>query len=161
MNVTAPATTITLNPVADAYVDGSKPGSKFGTATTLRADASPDLRSYLRFTVSGLSGNVTRATLRLYSNSAHSSGYRIHTVADGTRSEASLTYVNAPPFDPIVRATSGALVAGTWRDLDLTSLITGNGTYDLAITTLSSTSLSLGSRESANPPQLVIEQAAP
>ena len=38
----------------------------------------------------------------------------------------------------------------------MTSHVTGNGTYNLALTTTSGTAISLGSREGANPPQLVV-----
>ncbi|MDX6646216.1 MAG: hypothetical protein QOK40_1943, partial [Miltoncostaeaceae bacterium] len=41
--------------------------------------------------------------------------------------------------------------------VDVTSLVTGNGTYSLGLSTTSGTALSLASRESgANSPQLVI-----
>ncbi|MDH3499700.1 MAG: DNRLRE domain-containing protein [Acidimicrobiia bacterium] len=153
----APPASVTVNPVADSYVDSSKATTNYGTATTLRADASPDLRSYLRFTATGVTGPVTRATLRLYSNSTHSTGYRIHSVTDNTWTETGLTFNNAPTYTTTATTTSGALTSGTWRDLDITPLITGNGTYNIAITTTSSTSLSLASRESANPPQLIID----
>ena len=42
-------------PVADAYISAANPGSNYGASTTLRADASPDIRSYLRFEINGLS----------------------------------------------------------------------------------------------------------
>ena len=44
---------MTLGAVADAYVDGtlSLVDTNFGTATTIRADASPDTLTYLRFNV--------------------------------------------------------------------------------------------------------------
>jgi hypothetical protein len=53
--------------------------------------------------------------------------------------------------------SSGLFGASTWVDIDVTGYITGNGTYSLALTTASSTALSLGSRESANAPQLIVE----
>jgi hypothetical protein len=47
-----------------------------------------------------------------------------------------------------------------WISLDVTGYITGNGTYNLALTTPGSTAVSLASRESgANAPQLIIETA--
>lgn len=154
--VNAPPAEVIVNPVADSYVDGSKPTTNYGTNATLRADASPDVRSYLMFNVTGGAGTVTRATLRLYANSKHSTGYRIHSVVDTTWTEAGLTYNNAPAFNPAITATSGALVAGTWKDIDITPLISGSGTYTIALTTTSTSSLSLGSRQSATPPQLTV-----
>ena len=42
-----------------------EPGSNYGTSSQLRTDASPVIRSYLRFIVSGVSGTPTSARLRL------------------------------------------------------------------------------------------------
>ena len=53
------------------YVAATNPGTTYNS-TTLRTDASPDVRSFLRFTVRGLPGPVTRATLRVYANSNNS-----------------------------------------------------------------------------------------
>jgi hypothetical protein len=39
----------------------------------------------------------------------------------------------------------------------VTGLVTGNGTYSVALTPVSSTNLRLASRESSTPPELVIE----
>jgi hypothetical protein len=42
-------------------------------------------------------------------------------------------------------------------DIDVSSYVTGNGTFSLALTPLTTTNLRLDSREAANPPELVIE----
>jgi len=47
----------TLTAVADAKVDASTPSTNFGTVA-LKVDNSPDVRSYLRFDASGISGTV-------------------------------------------------------------------------------------------------------
>jgi hypothetical protein len=74
-------------------------------------------------------------------------------------SESSITYDNAPPFENVI-SSSGAFSGGGWTSVDLTSLVTGDGTYNIALTTASSTAVSLSSRESgANAPQLIIETA--
>jgi hypothetical protein len=47
--------------------------------------------------------------------------------------------------------------SGTFYSINVTSLITGNGTFNMAFTTTNSTTISFASRESgANAPQLVI-----
>jgi len=135
----------------------------------VRADGSPDLNSYLRFDVQGLTGSVTSATLRVYANSASSLGYDVYTVSDNTWTESTITYSNAPAMGSQL-GSSGTFSAGTWTSVDVTSYITGDGTYNLAFSTTSSTNITLrlrreklrlrsgqGSREGANPPQLVIE----
>lgn len=148
--------TFTIAPAADAYVNAGSPTSNYGSATALRADASPDLHSYLRFDVQGLSGTVTKATLRVYANSSSSLGCLAHRVDDNTWDEAALNYNNAPAVGNALGA-SGAFGAGAWVEIDVTGYIAGDGTYSLALTTTSSTALSLASRESANVPQLIIE----
>jgi hypothetical protein len=149
--------TFTFIPLADAYVNAGNPTSNYGSSTALRADASPDVHSYLRFNVQGLSGSVTQATLRVYANSSSSLGCIASSVNDNTWSEATLNYNNAPPVGGGLDS-SGLFGANVWVDLDVTAYITGNGTYSLALTTTSSTAMSLASRESgANAPQLIIE----
>src|SRR5215211_7315762 len=124
--------------------------------TTLRADASPDLNSYLRFDVQGLTGSITSATVRIYANSASSTGYTLHAVTDNTWTETGITYSNAPTMGSQL-GFSGAITAGTWTTVDVTSYITGNGAYNFAFSTTSNTNISFSSREGANAPQLVIE----
>jgi hypothetical protein len=58
--------------------------TNYGTSTTLRADASQLVRSYLRFNVQGLSGSITRVTPRIFTNSGSSAGYEVRNVADNT-----------------------------------------------------------------------------
>lgn len=156
---TSPVSSFTFNPVADAYVNEGSPTTNYGTATTLRADATPLVRSYLRFNVQGVTGSVTRVTLRIFTNSSSSAGYEVRNVADNAWSESTINHTNAPAMDG-VSATSGAFGTGVWTTVEITPLIAGNGSYNLALTTTSGTAFSLASREAgANAPQLIIETA--
>jgi hypothetical protein len=57
--------------------------------------------------------------------------------------------------------SSGNFASGNWTSVNVTSLITGNGTFDLAISTTSSTSMNFNSRDAtSNQPQLVIQTSA-
>jgi len=154
---TPSASTFTFNPVADTYVNAGSASTNYGSSSTLRADASPDLHSYLRFNVQGLNGPVTHATLRVYSNSTLTAGYQTKSVTDNTWVENTVTYANAPAIGGLI-GSSGAITANTWTSVDVTSFVTGSGLFSLALTTTSNTSISLASREViANPPQLIIE----
>ena len=148
--------TFTFISIADSYVEASNPGTNYGSATQIRVDGSPDVHSYLRFNVQGLSGTVTNATLRVYANSSLTGGYDTRGVSDNTWTESAITYNNAPPVGSVI-GSSGDVNSGSWTSVNITSYITGNGTYNLGLTTSSSTALSLASRESANAPQLVIQ----
>jgi parallel beta-helix repeat protein len=158
----APATTpsaacsITFAPIADSWVDASQPTTNFGTSTQIRVDGSPVLVSYLKFDVQ-VAGSVSQARLRIFANSSHSVGFSARSVADTSWGETTITYANAPAYGSVV-ASSGPFAAGTWVEVDVTSLVTANGQLSIALTTTSSTAMSLASRQSGpNAPQLIIE----
>jgi len=149
--------TVTFFPVADSYVNADAPTTNYGTSTTLRVDGSPIVRSYLRFTVQGLNGTVTRATLRIFANSASSSSLVASAVSNNTWTESTINYNNAPPLGNSI-GTASPVTAGAWISIDITAYITGDGTYNLAVTTPGSTAISLASLQSgANAPQLIVE----
>jgi hypothetical protein len=154
----AQSQSLVFTPLADTYVNAGSTGTNYGGATTLRADASPDVHSYLRFSVSGLGGKtITRARLLIYANSGLAQGINALAVADNTWGELTTNYTNAPALGNIL-ASSGAIATGSWTSLDVTPYITGEGTFSFGVNTASSTAISLASRESgANSPQLIID----
>ena len=146
---------VTFLPIADAYVRDSSPTSNYGNATSLRADASPVDRSYLRFNVQGLGSPVTRATLRLRHQ-------RLEPGLPGAQRERQLLGRADDQLQQLTGGRSCAWLLGSVRCQHLdkrrtTSFITGNGSFNLALTTTSSTAMSFSSRQGTNPPQLVIE----
>jgi hypothetical protein len=156
---TTSTSTFTFIPDIDAYVDANNPTTNYSSQTSLRVDGSPIVRSYMRFYAEGVSGNVTRATLLIYANSASSTGFMVHSVSDNTWTELVINYNNAPPMGSAL-GSSGAFTAGTLVRIDVTSYITGNGIYNFGLTTPSNTAISIASSESAtNKPQLIIETA--
>jgi hypothetical protein len=149
--------TYTLNPVADAYVAGDVTTTNYGRSATLKADGSPDYHSYLRFNVNDIVGNVTNATLRLYTTSSSATGYQVKRVLDQSWEEGTVTYANAPSLGASIGST-GNFASGTWTSVNVTSLITGNGIFDVSVSTTSGTSMNFNSRDAAsNQPQLVIQ----
>ena len=148
----------TFTPVADSYVASDQPSANYGTNVKLRSDGSPAVRSYLRFTVTGTSGAVTKATLTIFNNTGLGAGYSLYGVANTTWGERTITWSNAPPPAVGATATSGGVAAGTTTSLDVTRLVTGNGTFSFALASSSATAISWQSREAtANRPQLVVE----
>ena len=146
----------TFSPSDDTQVNEASPTTNYGSQTTLRIDGSPLVHSYLKFTVTGLTSSITRATLRVYANSSSSTGYEAHGSADTSWTEGTLTFANQPAFGGIA-GSSGAFSAGAYVDVDVTSLITGNGTFTLVMTGAGATAVSFASSESSNVPQLVVE----
>jgi hypothetical protein len=106
--------------------------------------------------VTGVTGTVNSAVLRVYANSAQTTGYDLYSVANSTWGETAITDANAPPFGATKLGSSGKITAGTWTSIDATSAITGNGTYSFGLSTANSTAVSLSSRDGANPPQLTV-----
>jgi acid phosphatase type 7 len=154
-NILALATT-SIGPSADAYVHSAYPTKNYGTSTQLRGDNSPVVRSYLRFNVQGVSGAVTSATLRVYANSSASGGYNIRGVSNDTWAETAITYDNAPAVGNVL-GSSGSFSSGVWTSVSVTAYVTGNGTYNLALTVPGSQAISFASRESgSHAPQLII-----
>ena len=141
-------------------MDASAPTVNNGALTTLRADASPIVNSYLRFTVSGLrAGTITRVRVLIFANSSLNVGLNAQSVADNTWSETTMTWNTAPVMGGVL-ATSSSIATGTWITFNVTSsgYIIGNGTYSFGISDPSATAISLASRESgANAPQLIID----
>jgi hypothetical protein len=153
----SPGGSFTFVPTADAYVYATNPTTNFGALTVLRVDASPDMRSYLRFNVQGVNGTVSRATLRIYANSASTAGISLWRVSDNTWTESTLNYNNAPAVGSLI-GSSPSVSSGTWISIDVTAYVTGNGTYNLALTTPGSTAISFASRQAVtNSPQLIVE----
>jgi hypothetical protein len=156
----AEAVQSTFVPVADTYVNESSPGTNYGSNSSLRVDGSPIVNSYLRFDVQGLSGSVTSATLRIFAVSNQSVGFQVHDVTNDTWGESVITYSGtnaAPPISAGVIASTGPVTAGQTYDLNVTSLVTGNGLVSFGLKTTHTTALGLGSRESSNSPQLIVE----
>jgi chitodextrinase len=160
VNVTTLAmpASLTIPSVADTYVSASSPTTNYGTATTFRMDASPDLHSYLRFQVQGTMGvPITRATLKIYSNTTSSIGVQALGVSNTTWGETTTNFNNAPALGSVL-ASSGAMTANTWVSLNITPYITGDGTYSLGVQTTSSSAMSFQSKEATtNKPQLLLE----
>ena len=75
---------------------------------------------------------------------------------DNIWTETGITSSNAPALASSW-GSSGAFSANAWTTVDVTEYITGNGVYNLAFSTGSTTNVSYSSREGANAPQLLIE----
>jgi len=157
LSVRAASTTLTFTPIADTFVDAGSPIVNNGSVVSLRVDNSPELRTYLRFNVSGMNLNpVSSATLKFYAKSSLSAGFSVNKLSNNTWTESTLTYQNAPAPGPVINR-SGAVTSGVWVSIDISAYIIGDGSYNLVLMPLSSTQLNLASRENgATAPQLVV-----
>jgi hypothetical protein len=156
--VGAATSTVSFGASADAYVAKNHSNTNYGTAKTLNVDGSPIEQSYLRFDVQGLSGTVARAVLRLTAETGSPTGYAVRFVADNSWGEKTITFANAPPVSGTVTTSSGPFSSGQSVAVDITPLVTGNGSVSVALTTTSTSGMSLDSREAGSSlgPQLSV-----
>jgi hypothetical protein len=132
----------------------SNPTTNYGTLGRLDVD-SPGEESYLRFTVSGVSGTVQNATLRFFVTNGSSNGPSIYGT-DNTWTETGITWNNRPAATTGAIANLGAATVNTWVEYNVTAYITGNGTFDLVLLPDSTAGVTFTSREGTSPPQLVL-----
>ena len=148
---------LTFNPSDDTYVQSDQPTTTFGTSTQIVVDNSPARNILLKFTVSGIgTKTVTSAKLRLFCVNASPYGGDFHMVADSTWSEGTVNWNNAPPADPGSLGILGKVVVGTWYEVDVTALVTGDGTFSVKGISTNADGAYYSSKEGTNPPQLVI-----
>jgi hypothetical protein len=150
-------TTRTVTPLADAETRQNQAAKNFGTALTMQERSGKNAyRSYLLFDVSGLTGAPTNAKLRLWVTDASSASRGLYVLANTTWTETGITWNSAPALPGTAYRTFSAGTAGAWVEIDLGTLVTGNGRYAFAISGGSSDVVAFQTKEGANDPQLVL-----
>jgi Bacterial Ig domain/Fibronectin type III domain len=152
----------TFTPVADAYVDSGTPTKSYGTVATLGVDASPVQESYLKFNLTGLTGNtVNSAKLRIYvTDNGSVKGGSVAKVSSSSWTEG-VTYNTRPTIDGATLSSLGAVNVGTWYEFDVSGAVTSDGTVSLGIKSSSSDGVHYAAREdAAHAPQLVVNVSA-
>jgi hypothetical protein len=117
----------------------------------------------MAFTVSGTGGcPIVSALLRLYNVDAALRGGEFRPLPDTGWDEQTVTWATAPATNAPAVATLDAVVKKTWYDVDVTSLVSGDGPVGLAITSGSSDGAGYSSKEGPvrQRPELVVECAA-
>ena len=152
--------TVTLQPTDDARVYFASPGTNYGSRTEIRVRGSGSnaYESYLQFAVTGVSGTVTSAKLRLFVTNGSPDGGDVY-VVDNSWDDSTITANNAPGISGSVIVSAGTVTAGAYIELDVTSAITGNGTISFGMQSGSTNSALYSSKEGANPPELMIQSS--
>ena len=157
--VTTP-TALTTTLLADAQVRNANPTTNYGAVTTLRTrqgDASNPItyHSYLMFDVTGLSGSVVSAKLRLFATASNSTGILVYS-SDSGWTETGINWNNAP-IPGALQGSSGAIAQNTWVEITLpTNMFTVNQAYTLVLVGNTSQSAYFSSKEGTNKPQLIL-----
>jgi hypothetical protein len=156
-----PGSTLTFPTTADARVYELYPTTNYGTSTTLTANGIAGERqaSYIRFTVTGASGPVQRATLRVFcTNNGTANGPAVYLASSNWTESGTggITWNNQPGLLSGVVDNKTSIGTSSWVEYDVTSLVTGNGTYTFALVADSTDGVTLSSREGTVQPQLVV-----
>lgn len=156
----AHAATLTFTPSADTRVQDNTPTTNYGTSTVLGVDASEIQRSFLKFSLSGITEPIQSVKLRLHvddvAGAESSNGGTWKLMSNTSWSETAVTWNNQPAIDGTTLGTLGTVARNTWVEIDLTGKITGNGTYSLGGTSTSTNGADYDSRETTLDPQIVV-----
>ncbi len=159
--------TVVFTPTNDAYVRSSTATTNYGTLTALklRKSGSETLKTYLKFTVTGITGSIQSAKLRLFVTDASPYLGAVYSTSNnylGTSTpwvQGGLNWNNAPEISGTALSSVGAFSVEQWVELNVTPAISGNGTYSFALTTNASDLLSFSAKEGLNKPELVIKSS--
>jgi len=161
LDVEDPSTgnTVRFVPEADASVLEAQPSTNFGSAGSLEVDGSPQSETHLRFRLSGLSGQVVSAKLRLLTTNPTSQGPALYATT-GSWDERAVTWATRPARQGAAVATLGAVADNEWVELDVTPLVSGNGVLSVVLAARSSDGVDFRSREALlQTPELVVTLA--
>ena len=161
--------TLTFRPTEDAFVRSNRPTRNYGHTLYVRVRSTPsaDYVSYFKFEVSGLSGAVQSAVLKLYVLDAGPDGGSVFSASNRFKgsnrawNEEELVWNNAPEITGRALSTAGRVQVGQVVELDVTAAISGNGTYSFAIRNNSTDLCTYSSREGQRPPELVVRTGQP
>jgi hypothetical protein len=147
--------------VADTYLSGtiSESTLNFGTLTSMTVDSDPPLESLLRFTVSGVDGGVTRATLRLYCRDGTDAA-PIVVPASNEWDESTVSWESWASHDTSGAEAGGPIAQDEFVDFDVTALVGRDGTFTFQLIATSEDGASFTARESsaeAQRPRLIVE----
>ena len=153
---------LTFKAEADAHVQETDPTANAGTSADLEVIQASGQRaeSYLRFSLSGVSGAIQSARLRVYSTTETAEdGPGLYTT-ENTWTESEITWENRPGRANTASGDQTFIRKFSWVEYDVTALVTGDGTYSFVLAGDSEEDLLFSSRESSNGPELIITVAS-
>ena len=118
-------------------------------------DTGATYQAYFKFAVSGTTGVIQNAILRVYSTSSTVDGPAVYATTN-TWTETGITWNTQPSLTSSVLDDKAAIATGVWIEYNVTAQVTGNGTYSFVLVPTSTDAISFSSREGAQPPQLIL-----
>jgi hypothetical protein len=156
-------TVLRFQPSKDTYVNADTPTTAYGAKTKTYADNSPVKKALLAFHVAGTGGcSIAAAHLRLYNVDSSPRGGEFHPLADTAWNEQTVTWDTAPAIDAPAFARLDGVTTSTWYEVDVTSLVRGDGPVGVAITSSAYDGAGYSSKEGplSQRPELVVECAS-
>jgi hypothetical protein len=158
----AATSTVTLAANADAFVSRQDPAKLYGNWMSLNFDGSPERQAYLRFVVPSSVGTVSSASLRIYVLDGTPDAGTLFRVPSTSWNEYTVSWNSKPALGTPIGAV-GSMGANTWKQIDVSSYVTGPGTYTVALAPTSDDGVWAVSREGdpSQAPQLVLSSTPP
>ena len=116
----------------------------------------PDLESFIQFTVTGISGTIQSAKLRVFATTNGSANGPAVYSTGTSWTETGITWNNRPARTSGAVDNKGSISTNTWVEYNVTSLVQGNGTLSFVLAADSTDGMIFSSRQGSQPPQLVI-----
>jgi hypothetical protein len=152
--------TFSYSPLTDWYVSAQQPSRVFNDRWLRTSNSSRrHAESYLRFRLDGLTGRVTKATLRVHAASTNRGGFLVVSVPPDAWTGQATAFREALPLGPVV-GSSGPSARPGWIAADLELSATHRGPLLLALVAASTASARYASGETgATGPRLTVETA--
>jgi hypothetical protein len=145
-------------------VDEAKPNENNGNDDTLRSDGEGNghQEAFIRFKVTGISGSVQSARIRIYVTTGSKDGPMVY-ATDPAWMESEMTWDTRPARTGAALDNKDRIEGQSWVDYDVTPAVTQDGDVSLVFVADSGDALVFSSREGNNPPELevAVGNAAP
>ncbi|MFQ5651427.1 MAG: DNRLRE domain-containing protein [bacterium] len=154
--------TLTFGATEDSQVKVTEPGRNYGAKTTTKVEKNM-FRSYFKFDLTGITGPVQNARLRLFVTGASVDGGSVYQVSNQFFNsttpwqEETLTAGNAPQISGAPISTLGAVPLDTFVECDVTAAVDGNGVVSFAVASTTTDQARYSTREGLHPPKLIVD----
>lgn len=147
VTITAPGTAAAFPATQDAF---TQDGSNVNNGDLRVENSSRKRISYLQFDLSGATGPVTNASLRLIQKGDIPSGpmtLRLFAASSNNWQEATITGTNAPAKGAELDNFTGSIPTGMALDFDVSSVVKGPGVYSFILDTDTARDVTFASAE--------------
>ncbi len=156
-------TTLTFKATDDATIDSTNPSLNLGSTSRLTADGSPVNDFLVKFAVTGSAGcTITHASLQLTvgtsTNNNSVKGGNFYGADSTAWSEGTVSWASAPAVLGSALASLGAVTLGETITVDVSQVVTGDGSYSFRVSNVSGDAAAYFSRQASSTqgPQLLL-----